>query len=184
MDTFDKKTIPWPLETPEMLVYAREEWGQPLHGDQALFELFSLEIFQAGLSWQTVLKKRPAFEEAFAQFDIAEVAAMPETRMQVLMQDQRIIRNRLKIQATVHNAQVIQALQAKGTTFDAYLWQFVGGQPMEPQPKTRTDVPTQTYLSELMAKALKQQGFKFIGPTTLYSFLEAAGLVNDRLKLK
>lgn len=179
--TFEVASIPWPIESEAMLHYARDEWGHPLHDERALFELFSLEIFQAGLSWTTVLNKRVAFRTAFDNFEIDQVAAFSEAKVSSLLQDSSIVRNQRKIKATIHNAQVIQGLHQKQLTFDGYLWQFVGDRPVENRPRSRQAIPAKSHLSELMARILKQQGFQFIGATTLYAFLQSAGLVDDHL---
>lgn len=179
--TFTEASIPWPITSERMRRYALDEWGRPTHDERALFELFSLEIFQAGLSWTMVLAKRPAFKQAFANFETQQVATFSATKVQALLQDKGIIRNRRKILATIHNAQVIEALHQQGQTFANYLWQFVGQRPVLARPKTPQAIPAQSHLSVLMAKELKQQGFQFVGPTTLYAFLQSAGLVDDHL---
>ncbi len=181
--SFDPKTIPWPLDTPEIIAYSRDEWGQPLHGDQALFELLSLEIFQAGLSWQLILKRRAHMKQVFLDFDIAKVAQMTPAKAAKILQDPQMIRNKLKVNATIHNAQVITAMAAQGQSFDAFVWGFVGGQPVLARPKSATEIPTASHLSELMTKAFKKQGFKFIGPTIMYSYIQGAGLVDNHLVL-
>ncbi|WP_125768985.1 DNA-3-methyladenine glycosylase I [Lapidilactobacillus wuchangensis] len=174
----------WALSSATMKRYHDQEWGQPEHDSQKLFELLSLETYQAGLSWQTVLNKRAAFRQDFHHFDIKTVAAMTTTDIERLMQDPAIIRNRRKLEATVANAQAVLALPA--TTefqhFSEYLWHFVNGVPQINYPQTVAEVPTQSPLSVLVARDLKKKGFKFVGPTTIYSFLQAMGMIDDHLR--
>lgn len=171
---------PWGSATPELQIYHDQEWGKPQYDPQKLFELLCLETYQAGLSWQTVLKKRAAFREDFLQFDPQSVAKMTDADIERLMQDPRIIRNRLKLTDTVINARALIELEAT-EGFETYLWSFVEGQPIVNQPLTASEVPAQSALSQRISKDLKKRGFKFVGPTIIYSFLQGAGLINDHL---
>lgn len=175
---------PWALSSPAMKAYHDQEWGRPEHDSQKLFELLSLETYQAGLSWQTVLNKRAAFRQAFADFDIKIVAAMTSADIDRLMQEPAIIRNRRKLTATVANAQAILALPVTTgfADFNHYLWHFVADVPQVNQPQTVAEVPTQSALSVQVARDLKKNGFKFVGPTTIYSFLQAVGIIDDHLR--
>jgi len=174
------KRCPWATSSPEMQRYHDTEWGHPEHDERALFELLCLETYQAGLSWQTVLNKRAAFRRDFADFDVARVAAMTPADLQHLLQDPAIIRNRLKLAATITNAQVIQQWPA-GTSFGTWLWDFVGGQPIRHQFQTGDQIPATTDLAQHVSREMKKRGFKFVGPTIIYSFMQAAGLINDHL---
>lgn len=162
-----------------MVQYHDNEWGKPLYDDQKLFELLCLEIYQAGLSWRTVLNKRESFRVAFHNYDINAVAQMTDGDLEGLMTNTAIIRNRLKLRATVANAKAIIILQKSGTSFSDWLWNYVEGQPIDHHINNAVDRPTQDELSILIAKSLKKNHFKFVGPTTVYSFLQSAGLVND-----
>lgn len=163
-----------------MTAYHDEEWGQVFVGtDQQLFELLTLEIFQAGLSWETIMNKRANFSAAFANFDITTVAQFTAEDFNRLMQDAGIVRNRLKIQATIHNAQTILALQARGVSFVDYMWAFTDGQVIDHQIQHMADVPAQDALSQQVAKQMKRDGFKFTGPVAMYSFLQGMGIIND-----
>lgn len=162
-----------------MTAYHDHEWGRPTHGDQQLFELLSLETYQAGLSWQTVLHKRAAFRIAFAQYDIDQVAQMTATDIDRLLQNTDIIRHRQKLTATIANAQGIQRIQHDYGSFDAWLWSFVQRTPIDNRVIDYTQMPSSTDLSKSVSKAMKAYGFKFVGPVTVYSFMQAAGLIND-----
>jgi len=162
-----------------MTKYHDEEWGRPQHGDQNLFELMSLETYQSGLSWLTVINKRAAFNRVFYNYDLEKVAAMGEDDFERLMNDASIIRNRLKIRSTINNAQAMLKIQAEFGSFDDYLWQFVNGKPINHQVKTMADIAPTNDLAKTIAKDLKKHGFKFLGPITTYSFLQGAGLIND-----
>ena len=159
--------------------YHDREWGVPLHDDRALFELLTLEGAQAGLSWLTVLKKREGYRKAFANFDPAVVARFTDADQARLLADPGIVRNRLKVSSTIDNARAFLAIQAEFGSFDAWLWRFVDGRPIVNSPATIADVPTRTALSDTLSKALKQRGFRFVGTTICYAFMQAAGLVND-----
>ena len=162
-----------------MTVYHDHEWGRPTHGDQQLFELLSLETYQAGLSWQTVLHKRVAFRIAFAQYDIDQVAQMTATDIDRLLQNTDIIRHRKKLTATIANAQGIQRIQHDYGSFDGWLWSFVQQTPIDNRVIDYTQMPSSTDLSKSVSKAMKAYEFKFVGPVTVYAFMQAAGLIND-----
>lgn len=161
--------------------YHDTEWGVPLRDDLALFELINLEGAQAGLSWSTVLKKRETYRAAFDQFDPEKIARYDAGKVAELLTNPGIVRNRLKVAATITNAQAYLALQASGQSFSAWVWQFVGGQPLQHRRRSLSDVPAQTAESDAMSKALKKAGFKFVGSTICYAFMQAAGMVNDHL---
>jgi len=157
-----------------------QEWGVPEWDSRALWEKLILDGFQAGLSWITILKKRDAFREAFAGFDPNLVAEFTQDDVERLLQNAGIIRHRGKIEAAISNAKVWQAIEAE-QGFDTYLWNFTGGAPLQPNYKNRSDIPTQTALSLEISKDLKRRGFKFCGPTIVYAFMEAVGMVNDHV---
>lgn len=166
-------------DNPLYVVYHDEEWGRPLYDEQKLFELLSLETYQAGLSWETVLRKREAFKQCFYNYEIEKVAQMTDEDLELLLENSKIIRHRLKLASTRANAQAILKLHASGMTFNEYVWSFVGQKPMVNQIDDEHKVPVQTELSKELSKDLKKKGFKFVGPVTVYSFLQAAGLIND-----
>jgi DNA-3-methyladenine glycosylase I len=168
---------PWGLSTPDYVAYHDEEWGRPLHGDVALFERLTLEAFQSGLSWITILRKRPAFRAAFAGFDPAVVAQYDDGDVARLLADAAIVRNRAKVLATIANARAVMAL---GEPLDQLLWSFAPS-PRRPAPRTVGDVPAFSDESTVMAKALKKRGFRFLGPTTAYALMQATGMVDDHL---
>lgn len=171
----------WPgIEAPIYAHYHDTEWGVPKTVDRDLFEKLVLEGFQSGLSWLTILKKRDNFRTAFHQFDAAVIAGYGEADKARLMADAGIIRNRLKIEATIDNARAYLALR-ETTTLAAFLWDFVDGQPQINHHKAHGDVPPATELSKRISKALKARGFRFVGPTTMYAFMQASGMVNDHL---
>lgn len=162
--------------------YHDEEWGTPLHGDRAVFEKISLEGFQAGLSWITILRRRPGFREAFDGFDIDAVAAYDETDVERLMLDERIIRNRAKVLATIGNARVTADLiRDDPGALDRFVWGFAPSD-ARPRPRTWADVPAVTPESEALSKALRKLGFRFVGPTTMYALMQSAGMVDDHLE--
>ncbi len=171
----------WPGDDPLMVRYHDEEWGVPVHDDRKWFEFIVLDAFQAGLSWKTVLHKRDAFHRVFHGFDPLRVAGMSEKALAGAMANPAIIRNRLKIRAAVKNAQAFLRLQETHGGFDDYIWTFTGGQVIQNNWKTPETVPARTDLSDTVSRALKQQGFSFVGSTICYSFLQAAGVVNDHL---
>lgn len=159
--------------------YHDEEWGRPVHDDRHLFEMLTLEGAQAGLSWATILRKRSAYRKAFAGFDPAKVARFDARRRAALLQDAGIVRNRLKIDSTVSNAQAFLALQAEFGSFSRYLWNWVDGQPVLNGWRTRTQVPARSELSDRISRDLKKRGFRFVGSTIIYAYLQAVGVVND-----
>lgn len=160
--------------------YHDEEWGVPCHDDHQLFELLELEGFQAGLSWITILRKRPAFRAAFDNFDAERIAAYRDEDVARLMADPGIVRNRLKIQAAITNAQAFLQTRQEFGSFDSYIWQFAP--PPRPRPLTMGDVPASTPESDAMSKALKKRGFRFVGSTICYAFMQSAGLVDDHVE--
>src|ERR1700720_1452088 len=161
--------------------YHDEEWGVPLHDDRALFELLILEGAQAGLSWDTVLKKRPRYREVFDGFDVEKVARYDKKKVRELLKDAGIIRNKLKIAATISNAQAFLKVQEEFGSFDAYIWQFAGGKPKQNSWKTHNRLPAKTAESDAMSKDLQKRGFRFVGSTICYAFMQATGMVNDHL---
>jgi DNA-3-methyladenine glycosylase I len=170
---------PWALSTEDYVKYHDEEWGRPVHGDDALYERLSLEAFQSGLSWLTILRRRAGFRAAFADFRIAAVAEFTEADAERLLGDAGIIRNRLKIEATLANAKVL-AQWAPGE-LDALIWSHAPEPEGRPVPRTLADVPAVTTESTALSKALKKRGLRFVGPTTAYALMQACGLVNDHL---
>jgi DNA-3-methyladenine glycosylase I len=161
--------------------YHDEEWGVPVHDDRTLFEFLTLEGAQAGLSWETILRKRARYREVFHDFDPARVARLTPARIEKLMQDPGIIRNRAKIEATIGNAKAFLAVQREFGSFDAYVWRFVGGKPKVNRPKSREELPAESAESQALSKDLKKRGFRFVGPTIMYAFMQAVGMVNDHL---
>ena len=163
-------------------LYARyhdEEWGVPVHDDRVLFEFLILEGAQAGLSWETILKKRERYREVFAGFDAARVARFDARRVAALLRDPGIVRNRLKVEGTVRNAKAFLAVQEERGSFDAFAWEFVGGRPLAPRRASLRDIPAFTPESDAMSRALKKRGFTFVGSTICYAFMQAVGMVND-----
>ncbi|MFB7374855.1 DNA-3-methyladenine glycosylase I [Streptomyces sp. NPDC056222] len=171
---------PWGLSTEDYVAYHDEEWGRPVHGDDALFERLCLEAFQSGLSWITILRRREGFRRAFADFKIASVAEFGEADRERLLVDEGIIRNRAKIDATLANAKTL-ATWSPGE-LDALIWSYAPDRATRPAPLTLADVPAVTDESTALAKALKKRGLRFIGPTTAYALMQACGLVDDHLK--
>lgn len=184
-DTFMNKELDvdcgWPGTDELMRRYHDEEWGVPLHSDQKLFEFMVLDAFQAGLSWKTVLHKRENFRRAFDNFDVAKIALYDEEKIYQLMQDASIIRNQAKIRASVINAQAFLRIQAEFGTFDQYIWQFTGGKTLVNEFKIPSEIPCKSEESDAMSKDLIKRGFKFVGSTICYSFMQAAGMVNDHI---
>ena len=171
----------WPADDPLMQRYHDEEWGVPLHDDRKLFEFMVLDAFQAGLSWKTVLHKRENFRKAFDNFDPAIIASYDEAKYESLLADAGIIRNRAKIRATISNAQLFLEVQKEFGTFDSYIWSFTGHKPIVNAWKSLSDLPAKTDLSDKMSKDLSGRGFKFVGSTICYAFMQAAGMVNDHV---
>ncbi len=177
----NKPRCSWMGDDTRMLEYHDREWGVPLHDDRRWFEFILLDSFQAGLSWRTVLYKRPAFAKVFHGFDPAQVARMTPAALEKARQNQAIIRNRLKIQAAVKNARAFLQLQAREGSFDAFIWSFTDGRVIHNAWKTMEEIPASTPLSDRVSKALKAEGFTFVGTTICYALLQAAGVVNDHL---
>lgn len=159
--------------------YHDEEWGVPVHNDQAFFERLVLEGAQAGLSWLTILKRRAGYRAAFSNFDVQVVAAYNDADIESLLQDTRIIRNSQKVRSAVQNARAFLRVQEEYGSFDAYIWQFVGGIPRINRPATLVEIPAETPESRSMSQDLKRRGFSFVGPTICYAFMQSCGLVND-----
>ena len=175
-----KSRCPWAKTEPN-ITYHDTEWGVPHHDDRALFELLILEGAQAGLSWSTILNKREGYRRAFDHFDVKRVARYDARKIKQLMANQEIVRNRLKITAVVQNAKVFLATQKEFGSFDAYIWRFVGNRPIQNAWRSLTEVPARTVESDAMSKDLKKRGFKFVGSTICYAFMQATGMVNDHL---
>jgi len=164
---------------PLYLAYHDEEWGVPSHDDRYLFEMLTLEGAQAGLSWSTILRKREGYRRAFDGFDASRVARFDRRRVERLLQNASIVRNRAKVESAVANAREVLAVQQELGTLDVYLWSFVGGNPIQNRWTAVREIPAETLESKAMSKDLKKRGFRFVGPTVCYAFMQAAGLVND-----
>lgn len=171
----------WAGTDPLYVRYHDTEWGVPLHDDKKLFEFLVLEGAQAGLSWLTILKKRKNYRNAFDNFDVAKISAYGSARVSALLCDPGIVRNRLKIEATVQNARAFQKVQTGFGSFDNYIWRFVEGSPIRNRWKTEARIPAQTPESIAMSKDLKRREFRFVGPTICYAFMQAVGMVNDHV---
>lgn len=169
----------WPGASPLMIAYHDMEWGTPLHDDRKLFEFLILDAFQAGLSWSTILNKRVNFEKAFSGFNPMKIAAYTENDVARLLGDAGIIRNRLKIRAAITNAKEFLRIKKEYGSFDAYIWQFTNGKTIDNHLSTHDGSPTRSTESDAMSKKLKKDGFKFVGTTICYAFMQAAGMVND-----
>jgi DNA-3-methyladenine glycosylase I len=177
------KRCDWaPLDDPAYLAYHDEEWGVPSHEDRHLFELLVLEGAQAGLSWSTILKKREGYRRAFAAFDPGKVARFTPAKVERLLTDPSIVRNRLKVESAVSNAERVLEVQRQDGSLEAYLWSFVDGSPIVGRWASVWDIPAETAESRAMSKDLKRRGFRFVGPTVCYAFMQAAGLVNDHVE--
>lgn len=179
-DVKPKKRCPW-ARTELEIAYHDTEWGVPQHDDRVLFEFLVLEGAQAGLSWSTILAKRDAYRRAFSEFDPERVALYGAKQLQRLVKDPGIVRNRLKIAATIANARSFLLVRKEWGSFDAYIWQFAGGHPIANARRSMSQVPAQTPESDRMSKDLVRRGFKFVGPTICYAFMQAVGMVNDHL---
>ena len=171
----------WAGSDPLYMAYHDEEWGVPLHDDRRLFEMLILEGAQAGLSWITILRKRAAYRKAFDNFDPQKVARYRQARIERLLANEGIVRNRLKVEGAVRNAKAFLDVQREFGTFDAYIWRFVGGHPIQNSRQTMKDVPPTTPESDAMSRDLKKRGFTFVGSTICYAFMQATGLVNDHV---
>lgn len=178
-----RKRCSWvPEGDPEYLRYHDHEWGRAVHDDRLLFEMLTLEGAQAGLSWLTILRKRANYQKAFARFDPKKVARFDAARKAALLLDPGIVRNRLKIDSTVTNARAFLEVQREFGSFDRYLWSFVEGRPLVNCPRTSRAVPSRTELSDRISKDLKKRGFRFVGTTIIYAYLQAVGVVNDHAR--
>ncbi len=171
----------WGESDPHYIPYHDEEWGLPEHDDRKLFEMLILEGAQAGLSWITILKKRPAYRDAYDNFEPEKVAKYNEKKIAELLQNAGIVRNQLKIRSSMSNAQAFLTVQKEFGSFDRYIWDFVGAKPIINRWNSLSEIPADTPESQAMSKALKQRGFKFIGPTICYAFMQATGMVNDHI---
>ncbi len=172
---------PWPAKDELMISYHDEEWGVPVHDDRKLFEFMVLDAFQAGLSWSTILKKRESFRSAFDNFEAQKIARYADREIERLVNDAGIVRNRLKIASTISNAKSFLAIQEEFGSFDSFIWRFVDGRTRQNKWKNLRQLPTRTKQSDRMSHALKEHGFKFVGSTICYAFMQAAGLVNDHV---
>jgi DNA-3-methyladenine glycosylase I len=175
------RRCPWAGDDPQMIAYHDREWGRPVHDDVRLFEFILLEGAQAGLSWQTILAKREAYRDAFAGFDPRRVARFDSRVMTRLLANEGIVRNQLKIESAVRNARALLEIQDSAGSFDAFVWRFVGGKPIDNMRRRRADLPDRTPESDALSKALIEAGFNFVGPTICYAFMQAVGMVNDHL---
>ncbi len=177
----DRSRCGWCTPDPLYQAYHDTEWGVPVHDDRVLFEFLILEGAQAGLSWITILRKREAYRRAFAGFDPARVAAFSDADLDRLLQDEGIVRNRLKISSARDNAQAFLRIQAEFGSFDAYVWPFIGGRPRVNHPASLAEVPAVTPEAEALSRDLKRRGFRFVGPTIMYAFMQATGMVDDHV---
>jgi DNA-3-methyladenine glycosylase I len=180
-ETAGRKRCPWCLGSPEYVRYHDEEWGLPVHDDRVLFEFLILEGAQAGLAWSTILAKRENYRRAFDGFDAARVARYGARDVTRLMADAGIVRNRLKIRAAIENARAALAIVERHGSLDAYLWRFVDGRPLQHRRRSLRQVPARTGVSDALSKDLRQNGFRFVGSTICYAFMQAVGMVNDHL---
>ena len=176
-----KKRCSWPGSDDLMVAYHDNEWGVPLHDDRKLFECLVLDAFQAGLSWRTILNKRENFRAAFDGFDAERIARYRKPKIERLLKDAGIVRNRMKVEATVANAKAFLKAQEEHGSFDGYIWQFVNGTPKQNRWRSLKQLPASTPESDRMSKDLKDRGFKFVGATICYAFMQAVGMVNDHL---
>jgi len=175
------KRCPWPGSDPLYVAYHDEEWGVPERDDRALYEKLVLDGFQAGLSWITILRKREAFRRAFDGFEPEKIARYPQKKVAALMQDAGIVRNRMKIEGSISSARAWLDMMEAGPGFSAFLWDFVDGKPIVNRYRSMSQVPAETPISRAISKELKSRGFKFCGPTIVYAFMQATGMVNDHL---
>lgn len=181
MPTKERIRCAWCLKFDQYVEYHDKEWGVPVHDDQVHFEFLILEGAQAGLSWSTILKKREGYRKAFAGFDPQKVARFSEARVEKIMQDPGVVRNRLKVNAAVNNAKRFLEVQKEFGNFDRYIWSFIDGKPIVNKWRTLKEVPATTKVSDALSKDLIQRGFKFVGSTVIYAHMQACGLVNDHL---
>lgn len=176
------KRCDWAGTDPDYIAYHDNEWGRPVHDDRHLFEMLTLEGAQAGLSWITILKRREHYRTVFYNFDVKKVSAISDAQIETILQDSRIIRNRLKVLSTISNAKAFINVQNEFGSFDHYLWGFVSNEPIINDHQSMSDVPAQTDLSISLSKDLKKRGFKFVGPTIIYAYMQAIGMVNDHVQ--
>lgn len=181
MSDSNLKRCPWPGDRQLDTIYHDEEWGVPVHNDQKLFEFLVLDAFQAGLNWATILKKRENFRVAFDDFNANIIAGYGEDKIAELLQNKGIIRNQLKIKSTISNAKLFLEVQKEFGSFDKYIWQFTGGKTITNKRERLDQIPASTKESDAMSNDLKKRGFKFVGTTICYAFMQAAGMVNDHL---
>lgn len=177
----EKIRCDWSTKDPLYIAYHDNEWGVPLHDEQQLFEFLILETFQAGLSWITVLRKRENFREAFDKFDYTKVALYGEDKIQELLQNAGIIRNKLKVRSAISNAVAFIEIQKEFGSFDKYIWGFVDGKPIQNNRKKMSEITATTEISDILSKDLKKRGFKFVGSTVIYAHMQATGMVNDHV---
>ncbi len=176
-----KKSCSWPTNDPLMIKYHDKEWGVPLHNDKKLFEFLLLEGMQAGLSWRTVLYKRENFRNAFDKFDFSKIAKYNKRKINSLLKDEGIIRNKLKVESVVTNAKAFLEVRKEFGTFNKFIWNFVNGKPIQNKFRFLEELPAKTELSDLISKDLKKRGFKFVGSTIIYAHMQATGMVNDHV---
>lgn len=178
-----KTRCPWAdTNKPHYVAYHDQEWGIPVHDDRKLFEMLLLEGAQAGLSWETILKRRDGYKKAFKQFDPKKVAQMTDEELETVLLDESIIRNRLKVFSARKNARAFLAIQKEFGSFANYLWRFVGGKPQKNRPRSMKDVPASTAQSDALSKDLKKRGMSFVGSTIMYAFMQAVGMVDDHVE--
>lgn len=177
-----KKRCTWCEKDDLYRDYHDNEWGKPVYDDDELFEFLILETFQAGLSWYTILAKRENFRKAFDNFDYKKIAKYDDSKVEELLQNAGIIRNKLKVRATISNAIAFMEVQKEFGSFSKYIWNFVDGKPIDNKPKTLKDIPATTQLSDAISKDLKKHGFKFVGSTVMYAHMQATGMVNDHVE--
>ncbi|MGE5424729.1 MAG: DNA-3-methyladenine glycosylase I [Syntrophothermus sp.] len=175
------KKCPWPSTDPLMITYHDEEWGVPLHDDRKLFEFMILDAFQAGLSWRTILHKRENFRNAFDDFDAEKIAVYDQQKFEALLADAGIIRNKAKISAAINNAACFLQVKREFGSFDKYIWQFTGGKTIDNKLTSLSQMPASSKESDAMSRDLLKRGFRFVGTTICYAFMQAAGMVNDHL---
>lgn len=177
----NKNRCNWVGENPLMIKYHDREWGVPLHNDRKLFEFLVLDAFQAGLSWEIVLNKREGFKDAFSNFDVSRVAKFTQKDINRLLKDSTIVRNRLKIEATINNAREFLAVKKEFGSFDKYIWQFTNYKVIKNRYTRDSQLRSQSFEAEAMSKDLKKRGFKFVGPTMCHAFMQGAGMINDHI---
>ena len=177
----ERKRCDWSGADPAMIAYHDEEWGVPVHDEAELFEFLTLEGAQAGLSWSTILKRREGYRAAFRDWEIERIAKLTKRDRERLLRDERIIRNRAKVEATVGNAKAVLALRKEGLSLSGYLWSFVEGQPLQNRRRRMNQIPAETDTSKRLSRELKKRGFGFVGPTICYAFMQSVGMVNDHV---